>query len=60
MVSKRKPTKRDPPSGFIFRPYITLPNGRVIYAKNYGLKAFKIAVPAANDNQNDLFSRKSS
>lgn len=60
VVSKRKKTKRGPPSGFIFRPYITLPNGRIIFARNYGLKAFKISVRAANENQADLFSRKSS
>ena len=28
----------------IFRPYITLKNGRRIYARQYGLKAFPIPV----------------
>lgn len=35
--------------GFIYRPYITLPDGRVIWAKNYGKRAFKIPI-ADNDN----------
>jgi hypothetical protein len=34
---------------FIYRASMTLPNGTVIYARNYGKKAFKIPV-AANDN----------
>lgn len=29
----------------IFRPYITLPDGRRIYAKWYGKRAFPIWVP---------------
>ena len=29
---------------YIFRPYITTKDGRRIYAKNYGIKAFKIWV----------------
>ena len=29
----------------IYRPYITLKNGKRIYAKWYGKKAFKIEVP---------------
>lgn len=29
---------------YIFRAYITLKNGRRIYAKQYGLKAFRIPV----------------
>lgn len=29
---------------YVFRPSITLKNGRVIYAKDYGLKAFRIKV----------------
>lgn len=28
----------------IFRPYRTLPNGEVIWARNYGLRAFPIFV----------------
>lgn len=35
-------TKKKEHSNIIFRPYITTKNGRKIYAKNYGLKAFKI------------------
>ena len=30
----------------IFRTYITLKNGRRLYAHNYGLKAFPLRVPA--------------
>lgn len=29
---------------YIFRPSITLKNGKVIHAKDYGLKAFKIRI----------------
>ena len=29
---------------YIFRPYITLRNGHRIYARQYGLKAFRIAI----------------
>ena len=29
---------------YIFRPFITLKNGRRIYAWQYGLKAFRIPV----------------
>jgi len=43
---KKKPSST---AGYIFRPYITLPNGTTIWAKNYGLRAFKIPV-ADNDN----------
>lgn len=36
------------PSGdgqeFVFRTWTTTPSGKVIYAKNYGLKAFRIPV----------------
>ena len=28
----------------IFSPYITLPNGQRLYAKDYGLKAFRFVV----------------
>ncbi len=37
------PSKKRP-GNVIFRPYITLPDGRVIYAKDYGKKAFPIPV----------------
>lgn len=29
---------------YIYRPWITLPDGRRIFAKNYGKKAFRISV----------------
>jgi hypothetical protein len=29
---------------YVFRPYITLPNGTTIYARNYGKRAFKIPI----------------
>ena len=29
---------------YIFRPFITLKNGHRIYARQYGLKAFRIPV----------------
>lgn len=32
------------PKMYIFRKSIRTRNGRIIYASNYGLKAFKIAV----------------
>jgi hypothetical protein len=34
--------KKRPKGGVRFTTHITLPNGRVIYAKDYGLKAFPI------------------
>lgn len=37
-------------SGYIFRPYITLPSGKVLWARNYGLRAFRIPV-SDNDNK---------
>ena len=38
----------DIPSGkrLIFRPYRTLPNGKVLWARNYGLRAWPIWVDA--------------
>lgn len=38
-------------ASFIFTAYITLPNGRRIYAKQYGKKAFCIPV-SSNKDQN--------
>ena len=37
----------DPPDGYvwIFRPYITTRDGRKIWAKSYGHKAFRLLVP---------------
>jgi|GEM_PF-6685087 len=47
-----KKDKTSPKKGkdFIFRTSITLPNGKVIYAKQYGIRAFPIPVSANNDN----------
>jgi len=50
MAAKRTKTKPGPPPGFIFRPYITLRSGEVIFAKDYGLKAFRIALRALDHN----------
>ncbi len=47
MATKPKPKSKPP--GVIFRPWRTLRDGTVIYAKDYGLKAFPIYV-GANDN----------
>ena len=33
------------PVTYIFRAYITLPNGVRLYARKYGKRAFRIAVP---------------
>lgn len=30
----------------VFRPYRTLPNGQVLWAKQYGLRAWPMLVPA--------------
>jgi len=45
--TKLPPEKKE---GLIFRASITLPNGKVIYAKQYGKRAFPILVSADNDN----------
>ncbi len=42
-------TPPDSPA-YIYRASITLPNGKVIYARNFGKRAFKIPVPN-NDNE---------
>ena len=39
----RNPDRR-PGYKLIFRPYIRFKNGKVIYARNYGLRAFPIWV----------------
>jgi hypothetical protein len=36
------PEKRPNPDYFVFRPWITTKDGRRIYARDAGLKAFKI------------------
>jgi len=46
-VDKPPPARK---GDFIFRTSITLPNGKVIYAKQYGIRAFPIPVSANNDN----------
>lgn len=38
----KETTKKDDDSNYIFRPYITTKDGRKLFAKDYGLKAFKI------------------
>jgi hypothetical protein len=48
-AAKAASPKGPTPPGYIFRASITLRTGEVIYAKDYGLKAFKIRV-GANDN----------
>jgi hypothetical protein len=35
-----KPSKAKLKNGGVFTPHVTLKNGRVIYAADYGLKAF--------------------
>ena len=37
-------TDADKPAGYIIRPYITLKNGRRIYAAHYGKKGFVIPI----------------
>ncbi|MDO5674804.1 MAG: hypothetical protein Q4G66_07815 [bacterium] len=32
------------PVAYIYRPYRTLPDGRIIWARHYGLKAWRIPV----------------
>jgi hypothetical protein len=44
----RQPPKPGPP-GYIFRPWITLRSGEVIYAKDYGLKAFRLHLRGNDD-----------
>jgi hypothetical protein len=39
-VKVAKPRNAKPTNGAVFSPKITLKNGRVIYAADYGLKAF--------------------
>lgn len=43
MTAKKEPTR----DGFklIFRPWQRLPDGKIIYAKWYGLRAFPMWVP---------------
>jgi hypothetical protein len=48
-AAKAASRKGPEPPGYIFRASITLRTGEVIYAKDYGLKAFRIPV-GANDN----------
>lgn len=44
-----KVEKRPEKPAYIYRASITLPNGKVIFARQYGKKAFKIPI-ASNDN----------
>jgi hypothetical protein len=50
-TASEKPPDRS--TVFIYRASIKLPSGKVIYARSYGLKAFRIPVKADNDNDND-------
>jgi len=43
-VSAMKKKARSRNRTVIFRPYITLRNGKRIYAKDYGKKAFRIEI----------------
>jgi hypothetical protein len=43
-MEKGIPMEKPQGGGFIFRPTITLKDGRVLYAKHYGKKAFPIKV----------------
>lgn len=43
-MAPRTSAPADNPKGYIYRPYITLPNGTVIWAKTYGKRAFRIPV----------------
>lgn len=41
---KENPAKLRIPVAYIYRPYRTLPDGRIIWARHYGLKAWRIPV----------------
>ena len=41
-----KAVKSDSAEAYVYRPYITLRNGKRIYARAYGHKAFRIAIRA--------------
>ena len=43
-MARPKPAPADKPKGYIYRPYITLQNGVVIWAKHYGKRAFRIPI----------------
>lgn len=49
LLMAKKVHKQPEKPEFVYRASITLPNGKVIFARQYGKKAFKIPVPA-NDN----------
>ena len=36
---------------YIYRPWITLPNGERLYAKNFGKRAFRIPVDAEKEGK---------
>ncbi len=42
-IMKKQPTPQDEVM-YVFRPYITLKNGRKLYASAYGKRAWKIPV----------------
>lgn len=39
-----------PSSGFIYRPWIRLKDGTILYAKSYGKKVFKIPISDPKDD----------
>lgn len=47
MATSPKPP--DEGTRYIYRPFITLPNGTVIWAKSYGKKAFRIPIGPGSD-----------
>ena len=45
-TAKKKPRRVAPPGWmYVFRPWITSPSGQILWARNYGLKAWPILVP---------------
>jgi hypothetical protein len=49
MAKHTPPKKPAKEAGVIFRPYRTLPNGQVLWAKTYGLKAWAIPISDNDD-----------
>ncbi|BBF94211.1 hypothetical protein [Blastochloris tepida] len=50
-MAKTEP--RDPPddsSGYVFRPWRKLPDGRILWARAYGLRAWKIPIGTDYDD----------
>jgi hypothetical protein len=53
MTKRSKPPASGPPA-YIFRASITLPSGEVIFARDYGLKAFRIAIRTSKSTKPPL------